>query len=122
MRRIQHIIFALLISLLFGCSEDNDNNGELVWRYAGTDTILVQDKKEYTVYPGTSIPTKEKWYVITDRQGRTFDIQFIEGFDDIYKEGTSYLIVVQLSLPTVQWLDQFGYKYKFVKILEEKKS
>ncbi len=116
------ILFFIIVSVaiaMSSCSnaeEDDDN-----WHYLRTDTILVHDKKEYHFYPGTSIISKDKWYVITDRNGVKDTIEYIEGFENIYKEGISYLIIVQVSAPTAYMPDLYGYSYKLIKVLEEKK-
>ncbi len=120
MKKIQYTILAILIPLWFSCSKDNEEGDH--WHYVRTDTILVHDKKEYHVYPGTSIMSKDKWYVITDRNGVKDTIEYIEGFENIYKEGISYLIIAQVSAPTAYMPDLYGYRYKLIKILEEKKT
>ena len=109
------VSIAIAISSCSNAEEDDDN-----WHYVRTDTILVHDKKEYHFYPGTSIISKDKWYVITDRNGVKDTIEYIEGFENIYKEGNSYLIIVQVSAPSAYMPDLCGYSYKLIKILEEK--
>ena len=109
------VSIAIAMSSCSNAEEEDDN-----WHYVRTDTILVHDKKEYHFYPGTSIISKDKWYVITDRNGIKDTIEYIEGFENIYKEGTSYLILAQVSAPTAYMPDLYGYRYKLIKILEEK--
>lgn len=109
------VSIAIAISSCSNAEEEDEN-----WHYVRTDTILVHDKKEYHFYPGTSIISKDKWYVITGRNGVKDTIEYIEGFENIYKEGNSYLIIVQVSAPTAYMSDLYGYRYKLIKILEEK--
>ena len=111
------VSIAIAISSCSNAEEDDEN-----WHYVRTDTILVHDKKEYHFYPGTSIISKDKWYVITDRNGVKDTIEYIEGFENIYKEGFSYLIIAQVSMPTAYMPDLYGYRYKLIKVLEEKKT
>ena len=111
------VSIAIAISSCSNTEEDDEH-----WQYVRTDTILVHDKKEYHFYPGTSIISKDKWYVITDRNGVKDTIEYIEGFENIYKEGFSYLIIAQVSMPTAYMPDLYGYRYKLIKVLEEKKT
>jgi len=117
------ILLFVIVSIAIAISSCSNAEGEDDhWHYVRTDTILVHDKKEYHFYPGTSIISKDKWYVITDRNGVKDTIEYIEGFENIYKEGFSYLIIAQVSMPTAYMPDLYGYRYKLIKVLEEKKT
>ena len=117
------ILFFVIVSIAIAISScSNTEEDDEHWQYVRTDTILVHDKKEYHFYPGTSIISKDKWYVITDRNGVKDTIEYIEGFENIYKEGFSYLIIAQVSMPTAYMPDLYGYRYKLIKVLEEKKT
>ena len=111
-------IFFLTTILSMGCSEEDTADS---YEYTGMDTILVHAEKKYYFYPGTSIRSKNKGFVITSTDGRTDTIQTIEGFDDIYKEGTEYLIIVNVFKPSFTMPDLYGYKYKFILLLEQRK-
>ena len=119
-KKFLFFVIVLIAIAISSCSNTEEYDEH--WQYVRTDTILVHDKKEYHFYPGTSIISKDKWYVITDRNGVKDTIEYIEGFENIYKEGFSYLIIAQVSMPTAYMPDLYGYRYKLIKVLEEKKT
>jgi hypothetical protein len=82
------------------------------------EEIIVHAQKEYYFYPGTSIKSSRKAYVITDKEGRNSAVESIEGFDELYQEGKEYHILVALCSRKEIWLDDFGYRYKFIMLLE----
>lgn len=122
MRRTQLAATAALAMVFAGCSEDDAYDGS--YYYDRTDTVIVHARKEYYFHPGTSIRSSEKGYAITDicdGEARNDTVAVIEGFDNIYQEGTEYTILADLSSPRALMPDLFGYEYKFVKVLEERK-
>lgn len=119
-KKILFFVIVLIAIAISSCSNTEEYDEH--WQYVRTDTILVHDKKEYHFYPGTSIISKDKWYVITAQNGVKDTIEYIEGFENIYKEGFSYLIIAQVSMPTAYMPDLYGYRYKLIKVLEEKKT
>lgn len=118
MKKLLYAAILFLTTILsIGCSEEDTTD---TYKYTGMDTILVHAEKEYYFYPGTSIRSKNKGFVITSMDGRNDTIQTIEGFDDIYKEGTEYLIIVKVFKPSFTMPDLYGYRYKFVLLLEQR--
>ena len=115
MRQILFFTIAVFSLLLTSCSNDTSD-----YRYAGLEELVVNAHKEYYSYPGTSIKSSKKEYVITRKNGYQYHAGTIEGFDDIYKEGTEYRILVAVFDPNKLMPDFVDNHFKFIMILEEK--
>lgn len=114
MRQILFFTIAVFSLFLTSCSDDAD------YRYERMEEIIVHAQKEYYFYPGTSIKSSKKGYVITRKNGYQYHAGTIEGFDDIYKEGTEYRILVAVFDPNKLMPDFVDNHFKFIMILEEK--
>jgi len=69
MTKILYIITIIISFLLAGCTKEEDIDGD--YKYAKTDTINVLSHKEYYFYPGTSIKSKNKGYLIVSMKRDT---------------------------------------------------
>ena len=118
MTKILYIITIIISFLLAGCTKEEDIDGD--YKYAKTDTINVLSHKEYYFYPGTSIKSKNKGYVIVDKDMEKSVVSHIEGFDSIYEEGHEYLIIVKIYGPRYEMPDLYGYRYEFVSLISKK--
>ena len=107
-----YIIASLMLFLFVGCTKEEDVDGD--YKYVKTDTVSVLSHKEDYFYPGTSIRSKNKGYVIVDKDMRKSVVSHIDGFDSIYEEGHEYLIIVKIYGPRYEMQDLYGYRYKFV--------
>ena len=92
--------------------KDVDVDGD--YKYVKTDTISVLSHKEDYFYPGTSIRSKNKGYVIVDKDMGKSVVSHIDGFDSIYEEGHEYLIIVKIYGPRYVMPDLYGYRYKLL--------
>ena len=101
-----------MLFLFVGCTKEEDVDGD--YKYVKTDTVSVLSHKEDYFYPGTSIRSKNKGYVIVDKDMRKSVVSHIDGFDSIYEEGHEYLIIVKIYGPRYEMQDLYGYRYKFV--------
>jgi len=114
-----YIIASLMLFLFVGCTkEDVDVDGD--YKYVKTDTVSVLSHKEDYFYPGTSIRSKNKGYVIVDKDMRKSVVSHIDGFDSIYEEGHEYLIIVKIYGPRYEMQDLYEYRYKFVSLISKK--
>lgn len=114
-----YIIASLMLFLFVGCTkEDVDVDGD--YKYVKMDTISVLSHKEDYFYPGTSIRSKNKGYVIVDKDMRKSVVSHIDGFDSIYEEGHEYLIIVKIYGPRYEMQDLYEYRYKFVSLISKK--
>lgn len=118
MKRILYITMVLMSALIVGCK--NEGEGDDYYEYFKTDTIRVLSYKEYYLYPGTSIKSKKKGYVIVDKDMRKSVVSHIDGFDSIYEEGHEYLILVDIFSPRYLMPDLYGERYKFVRLISKK--
>jgi hypothetical protein len=113
MRRVLYIIFFVFSLIFTGCSDEE-------YTCYGMEVLLVHAHKDFYFYPGTSIKSSKKGYVVTGDNGVDFPLQTIEGFDELYKEGTEYRILVAIFSPKELVLDGTD-RYKLIMILEENK-
>ena len=113
-----YIIASLMLFLFVGCTKEEDVDGD--YKYEKTDTISVLSHKEDYFYPGTSIKSKNKGYVIVDKDMRTSVVSHIDGFDSIYEEGHEYLIIVKIYIPRYEMPDLYEHRYKFVSLISKK--
>lgn len=117
MKKNLYIITIIISFLLAGCTKEEDIDVDGYYKYAKTDTINVLSHKEDYFYPGTSIKSKNKGYVIVDKDMRKSVVSHIDGFDSIYEEGHEYLIIVKIYIPRYEIPDLYGSKYKFIKLI-----
>ena len=120
MTKILYIITIIISFLLAGCTKEEDIDVDGYYKYAKTDTINVLSHKEYYFYPGTSIKSKDKGYVIVDKDMRESVVSHIDGFDSIYEEGHEYLIIVKIYIPRYEMPDLYEHRYKFVSLISKK--
>ena len=106
-----------MLFLFVGCTKEEDVDGD--YKYEKTDTISVLSHKEDYFYPGTSIKSKNKGYVIVDKDMRTSVVSHIDGFDSIYEEGHD-LIIVKIYIPRYEMPDLYEHRYKFVSLISKK--
>ena len=118
MKTILYIITVLMSTLIVGCK--NDEEADDYYKYFKTDTIRVLSHKEYYLLPGTSIKSKNKGYVIIDKDKRESVVSHIDGFDSIYEEGHEYIILVDIFNPRYLMPDLYGERYKFVRLISKK--
>lgn len=118
MRKYLYLIIALMSFLFVGCTKEEEVVDDY-YKYVKTDTISVLSHKEYYFYPGTSIQSKDKGYVIVDKDMRRSVVSHIDGFDSIYEEGHEYLIIVKVFSPRYDMPDLFGERYKFVSLIRK---
>ena len=112
-----YIIASLMLFLFVGCTkEDVDVDGD--YKDVKTDTISVLSHKED--YFGTSIKSKNKGYVIVDKDMGKSVVSHIDGFDSIYEEGHEYLIIVKIYIPRYEMPDLYEHRYKFVSLISKK--
>ena len=109
-----YIIASLMLFLFVGCTKEEDVDGD--YKYEKTDTISVLSHKEDYFYPGTSIKSKNKGYVIVDKDMRKSVVSHIDGFDSIYE----YLIIVKVYGPRYGIQDLYEHRYKFVSLISKK--
>lgn len=120
MKRILYITMVLMSALIVGCKNEGEGEGDDYYKYFKTDMIRVLSYKEYYLYPGTSIKSKNKGYVIVDKDMRKSVVSHIDGFDSIYEEGHEYLILVDIFSPRYLMPDLYGERYKFVRLISKK--
>ena len=113
-----YIIASLMLFLFAGCTKEEDVDG--YYKYEKTDTISVLSHKEDYFYPGTSIKSKNKGYVIVDKDMRKSVVSHIDGFDSIYEERHEYLIIVKVYGPRYGIQDLYEHRYKFVSLISKK--
>ena len=106
-----------MLFIFVGCTKEEDVDGD--YKYEKTDTISVLSHKEDYFYPGTSIKSKNKGYVIVDKDMRKSVVSHIEGFDNIYEEGHEYLIIVKIYIPRYEMPDLYEHRYKFVSLISK---
>lgn len=118
MTKILYIITIIISFLLAGCTKEEDVDVNGYYKYPKTDTISVLSHKEDYFYPGTSIKSRNKGYVIVDKDMRKSIVSHIDGFDSIYEEGHEYLIIVKIYIPRYEMQDLYEYRYKFIKLIK----
>ena len=117
MTKILYIITIIISFLLAGCTKEEDVDVNGYYKCPKTDTISVLSHKEDYFYPGTSIKSRNKGYVIVDKDMRKSIVSHIDGFDSIYEEGHEYLIIVKIYIPRYEMQDLYEYRYKFIKLI-----
>lgn len=118
MKKYIYILTTITLLFLFGCTTD-ENMGD-TYKYIRKDTVTVLSHKEFYFYPGTSIKSTHKGYVIVNKNKEKYIVPNIIGFDDIYEKGYEYLIVVNISRPNKLMPDLYGDRYEFISLLKKK--
>ena len=119
MTKYTFIVITLISFLFASCTKEDDF--DVTYKFIKKDTITVLSHKEYYFYPGTSIQSTNKGYVIVKRNMEKEIIPTIIGFDSIYEEGYEYLITVKISRPKQTMPDLYGDRYEYVRLVSKKK-
>lgn len=113
-------IVLILTSFFFaGCAKEEGL--DVTYKFIQQDTITVLSHKAYYFYPGTSIQSTNKGYVIVKRNMEKEIIPTIIGFDSVYEEGYEYLIIVKILRPKKTMPDLYGDRYEFVSLISKKR-
>lgn len=113
-------IVLILTSFFFaGCAKEE--GFDVTYKFIQQDTITVLSHKAYYFYPGTSIQSTNKGYVIVKRNMEKEIIPTIIGFDSVYEEGYEYLIIVKILSPKQTMPDLYGDRYEFVSLISKKR-
>ena len=110
----------LLTSFFFvGCAKEEGL--DVTYKFIQKDTITVLSHKAYYFYPGTSIQSTNKGYVVVKRNMKKEIIPTITGFDSVYEEGYEYTIIVKIISPKKIMPDLYGDRYEFVSLISKKR-
>ena len=120
MKKIPIIFFFTLALSWVGCSNEKYDPFQL--QVIGKDTLYVSAHKEYYFFPCSGgVRSSVKGYPITNNKEICDTVQSIDGFDDIYNEGTEYKILVNILSPKYDVLDWCQSKFQLIKVLKETK-
>lgn len=119
MTKYTFIILILTSFFFVGCAKEEGL--AITYKFIQKDTITVLSHKAYYFYPGTSIQSTNKGYVVVKRNMEKEIIPTIIGFDSVYEEGYEYLIIVKILSPKKTMPDLYGDRYEYVSLISKKR-